>query len=102
MACGDREQEMATRGLICWRQQSPDLHEAVLRAADGRAVYVGYVARTPPRAVWRGYVGPSFAPVGMGPLEIMKAAVEQRVRDAGLTETAGRGERGERGETTRG
>ncbi len=66
---------------IRWIERSPFLHEGRLTTADGADLYAGYVAMTPGAAVWRGYVGRGFVPLGMGPRTVMQAAVEQRVRD---------------------
>ncbi len=71
--------------MIRWIERSPYLHEARVTPADGVDLYAGYVAVTPGAAVWRGYVGRGFVPLGMGPLTVMQSAVEQRVRDM-LTE----------------
>ena len=65
--------------MITWRKQSADLHEARVTTADGRELYAGYVARTPPSALWRGYVGARHLPVGLGSLSVVRAAVEQIV-----------------------
>ncbi len=66
---------------IHWIERSPYLHEARVTTADGADLYAGYVAMTPGAAVWRGYVGHGFVPLGTGPLTVMHAAVEQRVWD---------------------
>jgi hypothetical protein len=66
---------------IHWIERSPYLYEARVTTADGADLYAGYVAVTPGAAVWRGYVGRGFVPIGTGPLTVMHAAVEQRVRD---------------------
>ncbi len=66
---------------IHWIKRSPYLHEARVTTAEGADLYAGYVAMTPGTAVWRGYVGHGFVPLGTGPLTVMQAAVEQRVRD---------------------
>ncbi len=67
---------------IRWIERSPDLHEARATLPDGRERYVGYVAVTPGAAGWRGYVGQDFELVGVGPLEAMRRAVQQRVAEA--------------------
>lgn len=64
--------------MIHWIERSPYLHEARLTTADGADLYAGYVAVTPGAAVWRGYAGRGFVPLGMGPRTEMQAAVEQR------------------------
>ncbi len=45
---------------------------------DGRDLYVGCVASATGAVVWRGYVGRSFEPVGMGPRMAMQEAVVRR------------------------
>ncbi len=68
--------------MIRWIERAPELHEARATLPDGRERYVGYVAMTPGAAVWRGYVGQGFEPVGMGPLGVMRRAVEQHALEA--------------------
>jgi len=67
---------------IRWIERSPKLHEARATLPDGRDPYVGYVATDPGMGlgddVWRGYVGRSFEPVGMGPRVAMQEAVVRR------------------------
>ncbi len=72
---------MNVASMIHWIERSPYLHEARVTTADGADLYAGYVATTPGAAVWRGYVGRGFVPLGMGPRLVMQAAVEERVRD---------------------
>jgi len=67
--------------LIRWIERSPYLHEARVTTTDGADLYIGYVAVTPGAAVWRGYVGRGFVPLGMGPRMEMQAAVEERVAE---------------------
>jgi len=67
--------------VIHWIARAPDLYEARVVLPNGRDVYAGYVAVTPGAAVWRGYVGRGFIPLGTGPRAVMQAAVEQRVAD---------------------
>ncbi len=67
--------------MIHWIERSPYLHEARATTADGADLYGGYVATAPGDDVWRGYVGRGFVPLGMGPLTVMQAAVEQGARD---------------------
>ncbi len=74
------EQDRVT-AAIRWIERSPYLHEARLTAADGADLYAGYVAVTPGAAVWRGYVGRGFIPLGVGPLTVMQRAVTQRVTE---------------------
>ena len=62
--------------MIRWIERSPYLHEARVTTAEGVDFYAGYVAMTPGADVGRGFV-----PLGMGPLTVMQAAVEQRARD---------------------
>lgn len=69
---------LATR----WIERSPSLHEARVTLPHGTDAYVGYVATTPGHDVWRGYVGVGFIPVGMGPRNVMRRAVQQRVAEA--------------------
>jgi len=69
---------MADDIMIGWREESPTLHAAYVTTAEGREVYVGYVATTPDCDDWRGYIGADFVPVGSGPRGVMQAAVEQR------------------------
>ena len=69
---------MSTAPVILWIKRSPDLHEARVTLPDGRDLYVGYVASAPGAAVWRGYVGRHFEPVGMGPRVAMQEAVVRR------------------------
>jgi len=78
---------------------SPDIIEARRIDADGRALYVGYVARTPGDGddEWRGYVGLSHAPVGMGRLRSVQAAVDRVPRAEWIAGAeAGRRECGKR------
>ena len=74
------EQDRVT-AAIRWIERSPYLHEARLTAADGADLYAGYVAVTPSAAMWRGYVGRGFVPLGMGPRTVMQRAVAQRVAE---------------------
>ncbi len=67
--------------MIHWIERSSCLHEARLTTADGADLYAGYVAVTPGAAVWRGYVGRGFVPLGLGPRTVMQAAVERRVAE---------------------
>jgi len=66
---------------IQWREESPTLHAAYMTTAEGREVYVGYVAMTPGSDTWRGYIGASFIPVGSIAEGVMQAVVEQRGRE---------------------
>ena len=77
--------------MMRWIERSPDLHEARATLADGREVYLGYVAMTTGATVWRGYVGRGFEPVGMGAIDLMRQAVERRALEAvkALEVTAG-------------
>jgi len=78
-----REVSRMERDLgIQWRQESPYLHAAYMTPLPGRRVYVGYVATGPGDDAWRGYMGVAFTPVGMGPLAVVQAEIEQRVREA--------------------
>ncbi len=63
--------------MIRWREVKPTLHEARV-IGDGPDLYVGYVARTPPSPLWRGYVGVTHTPVGTGALAAVREAVERR------------------------
>jgi hypothetical protein len=72
---------MSKAPMIHWIERSPYLHEARVTTADGADLYAGYIAVTPGAAVWRGYVGRGFTPLGIGPLTEMQAAVEQRVTE---------------------
>jgi len=72
---------MSAAHAIRWINRSPYLHEARVTTADGADLYAGYVAVTPGAAVWRGYVGRGFVPLGMGPRMEMQAAVEERVAE---------------------
>jgi len=72
---------MSTPPAIQWIERSPYLHEARVTIADGADLYAGYVAVTPGAAVWRGYVGRGFVPLGMGPRTVMQRAVAQMVAD---------------------
>ena len=67
---------------VRWIERSPFLHEARATPPVGQDVYLGYMAVTPGAAVWRGYVGQGVAPVGMGPREGRRRAVEQRAVEA--------------------
>jgi len=68
---------------ITWRQESPSIHAAYLTGLRERDIYVGYVATNPAQEIWwRGYMGAAFTPVGKGPLAVVQAAIEQRVRAA--------------------
>ncbi len=64
--------------VIQWREEAPHLYAAQLVDAEGVAFYVGYVAEGPGSDVWRGYLGRTFTPVGMGSRAAVQAAVEQR------------------------
>jgi len=66
--------------VIHWREEAPHLYAAQLVDADGAAVYVGYVAAGPDQDLWRGYLGRTFTPVGMGPRARVQQAIEQRAR----------------------
>ncbi len=72
---------MSAARAIRWIERSPYLHEARVTTADSADLYAGYVAVTPGAAVWRGYVGRGFVPLGMGPRMEMQAAVEERVAE---------------------
>ncbi len=72
---------MNAASVIRWMVRSPYLLEARVTADDGADLYAGYVAVTPGAAVWRGYVGRGFIPLGMGPRTVMQAAVAQRVAE---------------------
>ncbi len=63
--------------MIRWREVEPTLHEARV-IGDGPDLDVGYVARTPPSPLWRGYVGVTPTPGGNGALAAVREAVEQR------------------------
>lgn len=81
---------------ITWRPVNvPDLLEARIIVRDGDhgghgghrghgGFYAGYVARTPGDGddEWRGNIGVTHAPVGMGQREAMQAAVERAARAA--------------------
>lgn len=75
---------------ITWRPVNvTDLLEARIVVGDGDhgdhgGFYAGYVARTPGDGddEWRGYIGVTHAPVGMGQREAMQAAVERAARAA--------------------
>jgi len=73
---------MSAALAIRWIECSPSLHEARVTLPDGTDTYVGYVAVSPGDDVWRGYVGVGFIPVGMGPYNVMRRVVEQRVAEA--------------------
>jgi len=57
-------------------------------------VYVGYLARDA-GDTWRGYLGVSFVPVGVGPRETLQEMIEQRawelLRAGALTRGGGTG-----------
>jgi len=77
--------------VIHWREEAPHLYAAQVVDADGAAIYVGYVAAGPAPDLWRGSLGRTFTPVGMGPRAVMQRAVEQHVLEAvesGSTATA--------------
>lgn len=67
---------------IRWIEHSPYLHEARMTTADGVDLYAGYVAVVLGTAMWRGYIGRGFVPLGIGPLTEMQAAIEQRVAES--------------------
>jgi len=67
---------------IVWRQESSLIDAAYLTTTQGQDLYLGYVATTPGDDVWRGYVGVGFIPVGMGPRDVMRRAVEQVARES--------------------
>lgn len=73
---------MSPARVIRWIERAPDLFEVRLTTPDGGGVYLGYVAVTPGAAVWRGYVGRRFEPVGWGPRAAMQEAVERRALEA--------------------
>ncbi len=87
--------------MIHWVERLPSsLQEARLTLPDGRDLYVGYVAQTPGREEWRGYVGTDFESVGVGSQSVMRRAVEQRVRElltSGAIAGSDEGREGERG-----
>ncbi len=72
---------MSTAIVIHWIERGSDLLEARAVLPDGRDVYAGYVAASPGRGAWRGYVGSNFSPVGMGPQSVMQRAVAQMVAE---------------------
>jgi len=72
---------MSTAIVIHWIERGSDLLEARAVLPDGRDVYAGYVAASPGQSAWRGYVGSTFAPLGMGPRSVMQRAVAQMVAD---------------------
>jgi len=72
---------MSAAHAIRWIERSPYLHEARVTTAASADLYAGYVAVTPGAAVWRGYGGCGFVPLGMGPLAVMQAAVERRITE---------------------
>jgi len=72
---------MSTTPVIRWIERGPDLLEARAVLPDGRDVYAGYVAASPGQRAWRGYVGSTFSPVGMGPQSVMQRAVAQMVAE---------------------
>ncbi len=67
--------------MIHWIERGPDLLEARAVLPDGRDIYAGYVAASPDQRAWRGYVGSTFSPVGMGPLTVIQHAVAQMVAE---------------------
>jgi len=72
---------MSTTPAIHWIERGSDLLEARAVLPDGRDIYAGYVAASPGQSAWRGYVGSTFAPLGMGPRSVMQRAVAQMVAD---------------------
>jgi len=72
---------MSTTPPIRWTERGPDLLEARAVLPDGRDVYAGYVAASPGQRAWRGYVGSTFSPVGLGPRSVMQRAVAQMVAE---------------------
>ncbi len=72
---------MSTPPAIHWIARAPDLYEARAVLPDGRDVFAGYIAASPGQGIWRGYVGSTFAPLGMGPRSVMQRAVAQMVAD---------------------
>ncbi len=72
---------MSTAIVIHWIERGSDLLEARAVLPDGRDIYAGYVAASPGQGTWRGYVGSTFAPLGMGPRSVMQRAVAQMVAD---------------------
>ncbi len=72
---------MSTAIVIHWIERGSDLLEARAVLPDGRDVYAGYVAASPGQSAWRGYVGATFAPLGMGPRSVMQRAVAQMAVD---------------------
>ncbi len=72
---------MSTAIVIHWIERGSDLLEARAVLPDGRDIYAGYVAASPGQSAWRGYVGSTFAPLGMGPQSVMQRLVEQRVAE---------------------
>ncbi len=82
--------------VIQWREEVPHLYAAQLVDAEGVAFYVGYVAEGPGSDVWRGYLGPMFTPVGMGPRKSVQQAIEQRALEVRRQRAIPRGEAIER------
>ncbi len=72
---------MSKAPMIHWIERAPYLHEARVTTDDGADLYVGYIAVTAGTALWRGYAGRGFVPLGMGPRTVMQRAVEQRVAE---------------------
>jgi len=66
--------------VIHWREEAPHLYAAQVVDADGAAIYVGYVAAGPGHDLWRGYLGRTFMPIGMGSRARVQQAIEQRAR----------------------
>jgi len=66
--------------VIQWREEAPHLYAAQVVDADGAAVYVGYVAAGPGPDLWRGYLGRTFTPIGMGPRARVQESLERRAR----------------------
>ncbi len=87
----------SSSSTILWRPVvGRDLFEARIPARSGRSPgwYAGYVARTPGDGddEWRGYIGLTHVPIGMGRREAVQAVVERRVRELLATRAAGGGD----------
>ena len=81
----DEPGAMSSSPPITWQPvDALDLFEARIIDEGGRALYVGYVGHTPRDGddQWRGYIGVTHVPVGMGRREAVQAAVERAAREA--------------------
>jgi hypothetical protein len=79
--------------VIHWREEAPHICAAQLVDGQGRSVYVGYVAEGHGHDLWRGDLGRTFTPVGMGSRATVQQVIEQQARGL-LTQRSEKGAHG--------